>query len=297
MKVTKIHVVFKITLPLIAQERFDLYRMIPIPNVVNDTMAEIKPCNRFLGINAHRDQYVSMSQTDLNACMVMKANMYLCSNNQIIHSRGSEVCSCEVRLFANDSQPDCSLNEIEGNSTWIQMNHKNEWIYALRFAARFTAVCDDKILQLSLQGSGILKLQPTCILKHSFTTIYGHETVVSTAQSSYLSLGKTTDIIQINQIQPKLHNINTEHYNTQLSNLTAIQRQMSTRVWDLPSTIQTMDVHHTAVGYSALALSVAAIIYLIWKHKSRKHACNATPPQALPRTRIQDPEAEFSTTF
>lgn len=127
---TKDHVIFKITIPLCDQETFELYKLYPVPNILNNSLIAIKLCDEMLAMSPHRDQYFPMNSATLNACTLTKEDTYLCSNVQSKYNKGSEICSCEIELLNNNTNSVCNLERLSTNVTWTQLSSNNKWMYA-----------------------------------------------------------------------------------------------------------------------------------------------------------------------
>lgn len=119
-RLTRQYVVFKLTLPLVELEQFKMFQLIPVPNILNNTMVAIKSCTEFMGITASHKQYIILTKSELNSCDRIKEDMFLCSNVQTRYNYGSEICMCEINLYNNKTTPTCTLE----NSTtkWIQLS-------------------------------------------------------------------------------------------------------------------------------------------------------------------------------
>ena len=100
-RLTRQYVVFKLTLPLVELEQFKMFQLIPVPNILNNTMVAIKSCTEFMGITASHKQYIILTKSELNSCDRIKEDMFLCSNVQTRYNYGSEICMCEINLYNN----------------------------------------------------------------------------------------------------------------------------------------------------------------------------------------------------
>lgn len=275
--ITKQHVLFSITLPLVDQIKFDIYNLIPIPNWINDSMVMIDPCDSMLAINIEREQYFLVSTLLLKSCDAIRSDVFLCYNIQLRYHFGAETCSCEINLFNNNTLPTCTLKTIRTNVTWIPLAHQNQWIYTAASSTQATAVCDKEIIPLNLEGSGLLKIKPECILKHDFIHVAGQRLITTTLNHSYSSLGKfrelstgkfTKNPMYLDKNLP----VFSENYAAQMKELTNLQQKIQMQT---EHPLQYHSQHGIAVSYAALLTSISAItviliIYVSYK-KSRQY--------------------------
>lgn len=142
---TKGYAIFTIKLPLVNQEHFDLFNVIPVPVVINNTMFSLNNLTPLVPISLHWDQYFLMNTEKLNSCMQIEEGDFLCSGIQAIYNKGFGLQSCEVSLLSNESHPDCKFTELKTDAMWLQMKHKNDWIFTVKTLVRMTAVCGTEI--------------------------------------------------------------------------------------------------------------------------------------------------------
>ncbi|XP_037942525.1 uncharacterized protein LOC119675398 [Teleopsis dalmanni] len=296
--ITQQHAVFSITLPLIEHERFELFQLIPIPNWVNDS------CSSILAINTQHDQYFPLIKSELSLCETIKEEEFPCTNVRIRYNFGSEVCACEVNLFNNNTIPNSRLKHTINKLTWIPLNHKNQWIYATSTSSRATAVCNKEIISLNLKGSGLLTIDPDCVLKDNFVSMQGQQIIASTARYSYSSLDtiselrlqppmKTSDAYSGNST---LSTVRNNQYDQQLKELTVLQKVLqSYQINDLPNQFQSHKYYSFTIAYAALVIGLILIIIMMKKKLQKKHVeipsdeeATRTTPIPMPRRQSQE---------
>lgn len=294
--ITQSHIIFKILIPLCDQEPFDLYKLIPVPTTINNSLVAIKPCNDILAINAHKDQYIPISSTLLSSCTITRANTYLCSNVQSRYQKGSQICSCEIQLINNNTNLSCNIERLATNTTWTQLSNGNQWMYAFNLPRRISAVCSKRSQQLTLKGSGILTLEPQCVIKDNFITVTGHQSYSSSSYESYTGLGKLGDVVKPKHLESLFHEMHP--YNTQVQRLSELQKTLALQEsLDLPAKIQNINYHSSIVSYSALALSIGVVICIIWRIKSRQFNIRTPASEApCPQPRERSTTSDFAVT-
>lgn len=271
---TQQHAIFKITLPLVEHEKFNVFHLIPVPNLMNNTMAAIKPCTTFLGINASRKQYIPFTSSKFSSCDIIEQGVFVCSNIQIRYNFGANICTCEINLYSNKTTPTCILEKTDAK--WIPLDKENQWIYASPQSSKATAVCNREIIPISLKGSGLLTLDPECILKHDSITMNGRQAISSTIRSSYTSLGKISELSLPNNITVSIHNNNSTSINLEkiyaknMNELSNLQKTLKEEnIIELPNKFKSHQLHNHAIGYLALFLSLVTLIIIAKTRRSQ----------------------------
>jgi len=63
------HIIFTMQLPLSDTREFQIFYLIPIIAVLNNTLVTVKSTTHLLAISPHRDDFFSLSETQLDACL------------------------------------------------------------------------------------------------------------------------------------------------------------------------------------------------------------------------------------
>uniref|UniRef100_A0A1A9VFP1 Uncharacterized protein n=1 Tax=Glossina austeni TaxID=7395 RepID=A0A1A9VFP1_GLOAU len=115
-------------------------------------------------------------------------------------------------------------------------------------------------------GTGLLTIEPECIIQHESVHIAGHKSVTTTLTSAYTSLGELSELSQqefVNDGSTATFNYSvlSNHYATQLTELATIPHKLEV--------IQAVRIQHPdkpnhdfKVTCSALIISIAAIIII-----------------------------------
>ena len=164
----------------------------------------------------------------------------------------------------------------------------------LKYPVRLTAVCNRDIQQLTLSGSGLLRLNPRCVIKHNNIILQSHESYSSSTHLSYTSSAKLTDVANPEQIAPLLTKINLHQFKTHLDELTNLQHSLQHQQhFDFPAQIKVIRTHHLSIAYAALLVAIIGIIYTAVKttcFSSSKGASNVNKgasPTPAPRISLQ----------
>lgn len=277
------HTIFKINLPLIGPDELTLFKMIPMPAVINNTFITIHPSSSHLAVNAHQDQYYPLSEHDLSACTTIGGRRYLCTESHPIYRRGANISRCELNLLNNiTSLSTCQLKTIDCSPVWIRIPNTNQWIFAVKNATLLNAVCDGQASIITIDGTGILKLLPTCIVKQDLVTLQGQNIFSSSTRVSYTRLSQVPSFTDVNHVA-RIHQYET-NMTTHVMELQHLRNQLSIQQAELPTVLQHHNLRHTIMGSTGLLLVFAIIVYLFRQHLTKPCKNRATIPIPSPRT-------------
>ncbi|XP_075155714.1 uncharacterized protein LOC142229067 [Haematobia irritans] len=209
-------------------------------------------------------------------------------------SKGSMAASCEVDMFRHKPTNRCKLNIYKEPIIWQQLHHKNQWIYATTCEIDVSTVCGTKTLQYTLQGSGIINLEPICTLKTSEVTLRGHYNASSFIQASYSRFPKfnlTTHVRESTAILNSTDQLLINH----TEQLTDLQNKLQEAdLSTFRTTYHSDKHHHMVISYTALIMSsMLLIFYLGWRFLKRGGE-SIQPPTPQPRQTVPDTYAAQS---
>jgi len=180
------HVIFNIGLPLANNKRFQLFNVAPIAYVKNQRLITIKTQVTLMAISLHRDEFFVLTKATLNLCLKLKAKSYLCQQIQSSYHDSSGSHGCEIALFnKNKDTANCEFQVLKDSTVWYQLNHPNQWVFATNHTTTLNAVCGSEASQVIINGSGIIQVNPECVLKGDTITIQGHREFRSSVTASY----------------------------------------------------------------------------------------------------------------
>lgn len=294
-RITADYVIFKIKLPLVAIDDYELLKLTAIPWLSNDTFFKIRPASPFLMINLHRDTYYPLSDVEIRECMLAEGDCYLCHLDHPLYKQGSSTSACELSLLHH--KPVAGVCEIEAVGTgphWIQLHDPNTWIFSIAGKLAINAVCGTYLEELHVQHAGLLKLGDHCVIRQERLTIQGHKTLQSTYRRSYVPAINLSELIITSERTPSVDTYSST-YVDQHEELDRLQKQLAALRIELPNQIRPHDIHHYMLGYICLAAAIIIIIVVcrrrvIW-HKEHQ------PPTTDGDAEMQEPELSRITVY
>ncbi|XP_055388077.1 uncharacterized protein LOC129616464 [Condylostylus longicornis] len=291
-KITKTSVIFVLYIPLIKSTEFEVYKMIPFPQLINGTFCSIETSNELFWTNLHRDTAYTLSDIEWRDCISVSSENFSCEQLRPLYTKETKEVECEFNLIAQQTIADkCNIKLTKSNKYWVQLTRKNSWPYSLDKEYLFNTVCDGLVYQQRLKGTGLLNFHEICLLKDNGV-------VIQTFQISSSEYRKVSPSINMPQLQKELESslFSSVHINS--LNLTdtfsakygKIKQQLQA-LKKQENSFQAMsyhDKHQYIVSYSAIVVSALIIsMYISKKYIFNKNHKLVEQPQHI-QLRTQD---------
>ncbi|EDX03296.1 uncharacterized protein LOC6730532 [Drosophila simulans] len=179
---------FQITVPMLDAEKFNIYRLTPIPRLNNGVIQLVETETPYLGINDHLDSYFPLQ--NLDDCIKLGEERFVCRHNHIIYGTGDDSLACSLAAIRNQSSAVCTLRQVEEKSLWTQMVAPNSWMVALTKELTLIGVCSGERQELQINGSGILSIQSDCAVRSPAVTLHGQPRKTVPSKRGYAALQK-----------------------------------------------------------------------------------------------------------
>ncbi|XP_058982640.1 uncharacterized protein LOC131804174 [Musca domestica] len=293
--VTKYEIIFEVKIPLVNQQFFELFKIVAVPTIQNDTLIAIQPETEYISTDAHREEYILVKSEDISSCLKPNDDEYICRNQQSKLKKNALVNPCEINIFYNQSTSNCRLHKITGTAVWSQLHHQNKWIFATTADIESSMVCGSETNLIIIKNSGIMEIGPTCVIKNKFVTIHGHFAASSSLHTSYVRLKGIQYISRQEEIEKVSTNTNTTSYKIHQEELDNIQKHLhESTLKHLPQLIQSSNQHHHAVSYASLACCILILLGLLsW----RIHTKFKKPSQFIPTPAIRSHQSTIDVTM
>lgn len=167
-------IIFIIKLPLISQNHFYLYNLVPLPvyHAKLKAFLFILPSNKFLILSENRNLYTTLNS--LENCKTLDSSSMICEHNEPLHFTNSRpICETELLSSITDIPENCNTRMLHSRTeTWHKLINDNSWIYIFPKPIDVTLNCESqKISHLILNSTGIITLNENCKLYTSSTIL------------------------------------------------------------------------------------------------------------------------------
>nr|AMO27985.1 F protein [Lymantria dispar multiple nucleopolyhedrovirus]AMO65613.1 Efp [Lymantria dispar multiple nucleopolyhedrovirus] len=174
-KIVKTHVfklerrklIFILEVPLIDDQNYDVYQVIPIPLCGGDgKCAVIVPDSKYLGVSTNKRNYVRLEDDAPKACKMTSKNL-LCFKPKVVHV-SSEATLCDIKILLHyensyeNVQRDCDVRVGKFDPEIFHLiSDYNNWLYVLQRDTELTMDCADassasNVIRIAA-GTGIIR--------------------------------------------------------------------------------------------------------------------------------------------
>lgn len=259
--VTGDKIIFKSTLPLLHNEKFQIFKLIPVPTKEGSNLLWIESTVEFLLATINRGYFYPITEQEYEKCIEYGDNQFICERNKPLFTATTDKNKCEINLLEHKKQVtgDCQIRKTDLTNVWIPLQQTKQWIYVLPSEYAVDIICDNDIEHQNIEGEGILSIQQKCILKHDTMELsgmgsYEHEIKGSILPQLNLSSEMTKKQHRQENTQPKY--IKPE-WNTTEEKL----RNDRENEQELPENLDIHDIHHYSLGYTTIIIVVIFFAY------------------------------------
>lgn len=277
-------IIFKITLPLIFNERFQLFKLIAVPTIQDNGYLWFEPSTPFLLTTLRRNYYYPMTELELGKCKAYGKNSIICERKNQMFGAQARHIGCEIQLLnhAGNLNGNCKFKTSIIADTWIALHEPNKWIYAIYNHTQMDVICNNQIEHLQIHGEGIIQLQPHCTIRHAETEI--------TAQNNYdiaihdSILPEVNIIVEIDKYKQTRDPGFITFHKSNISTLDELIQTVKKQEEHLPETINAHDYHHYGLGYILMCIIFCYFVFRFIrrkKHNQRDIHIQMEPARAI----------------
>ncbi|KAI5635873.1 baculovirus F protein domain-containing protein [Phthorimaea operculella] len=261
-RVTEQYIIFEIKIPLINRENFDLYRVIPIPQQVeNNTIISIVPVSDHIAINLRKDTYLAMTKNDIQQCLHYDEYTSLCHTQKPVYNLQMDDGLCIRDLVTNK----CATKIETCRNNWTEMSKTNTYLFYCCGHCALRLICGSQITSIQVQKAGIIGFEQDCVIKGDDFTVFSHNNKrIETKMSADLYIPDIAPINHIINVSVPLIEMNST--SEQSSEITKIGKQIEQMKSEtpLPETLSYHDIHQfTAIYILMIGCMVASTVYVV----------------------------------
>lgn len=287
-RITQNNIIFSVKIPLPDTELYQTFRLIPLPISFKNEAVLIIPSSPYLIINAHRDRYYPLSETEFKQCFQTSENIHLCKPHNPIYDSQSNQSKCEVALLKHedDSYHTCEMRSKPKLKLWIQLLKQNSWIYATNEEVSIDVICHSQIINSTIINfQGIVQLKSGCSIKQNGLTVIAQDTVKSIFDYSFLpSANIEKALAALKQREVKDDTLNFTNFHDKLESLRELIKQQRLQE-ETPLLATNHDIHHYTMIYLVIFTGIIVCTYFIIYHRKQAGDYHGrTKPAPAPRS-------------
>lgn len=284
IQATTLHeqLVFKITLPLVMNEQFQVFKLLAVPTRQDERYIWVEPSTQFILTTVRRNYYYPISERELDKCALYGNGAIICERKRQMYGSSTSQIGCEIQLLNHGSElnGNCTLRATAIEDTWIALSEPNKWIYVIYNTKQMDVICNDDIEHLPIEGEGIIRLHPHCVIRHSSVEITAQNNYESAIPGSILPEINIT--MEIAKYKQKYDATPLSFRRSNISTLNEMIEATKNNEKQLPETLDIHDIHHYGLGY---ALVLGIICYIIFSFIRRRQQGQKDLPVEMTSTR------------
>lgn len=151
-----------VKIPLV-RDIFQCERIIAVPFHSENQTKKLAITYEYLFTNAEMQQYYLVGKEEKETCNETIEDHTICELNRVaikMNKHGKHECEYELR---KNNSNECNEITLHGKQHWENIKN-NQWLYAAN-NSRAKITCKEREYSVTLNGSGILTLEPRCKLE------------------------------------------------------------------------------------------------------------------------------------
>ncbi|KAF9805595.1 hypothetical protein SFRURICE_020980 [Spodoptera frugiperda] len=269
------YLIIEIKIPLIERDLYEVFHLIPVPRITeNNMMMKVETISQMAAINMRKDSYLTITDTDLQSCLLQNPATILCHIRRPIHHMKDDHSLCETIPGTRT----CKTKSTPCKNDWIDLSPENKYYYLCCDDCNVKLLCESQVRAIRLSQAGLLRVGDGCLVKTEDFMVYS-----STRLSSKIST--KTKIISP-EIAPINHLINitmpeftyeaNPNNSDNIDQFEAIKKSIEIMKQSAPlsTNISYHDVHqYTAIYLIVFGILVlaAAYCFTLWRRQHKGH--------------------------
>lgn len=262
MGLSQNNIIIEIKIPIISNEVFQLFNLIPVPVYHNNQFTYIKPKTNYLAVTLSREHYVLFSENYFKNCYSYQDNHMLCHNKGPVFTTVASNNQCEIEILKHSKEipKSCEIRSVQLKRFWSPMVAKNSWIFSVKLQRTIDVICQENIQSVQLHNSGILKIKGGCHIKDDDITIAAESEVKTKFNISFLPTHNLSAFILQEKRKPQLttYDHHDQSFRDDINRIQQLINQQGTSEI-IDDHVNMHDVHHYTVIYLIVLIIAAAI--------------------------------------
>ncbi|XP_047989420.1 uncharacterized protein LOC125228784 [Leguminivora glycinivorella] len=266
-RVTDTYFFFELHIPLISDEDYTLHRAIPLPVKSTQDTVIVQTSARYIAVNLQKNTYISFKEEDLQECVQLKPETFICNKNLPVFNLHNENIPCEAKLISHRTSTPCDVAHTSCQNAWIELHSPNAWLAICCDTCTLRAICEQDVTSHTMTSSGIVTLAQGCILQSKYLTIHSLNQYNSKMKMDYeINVPSVTS--SINRIAnltyhniPHLYHTERKHKDTDVEEVDNRIQFQKNKEQGFQTTLTTHDIHQYTISYALLAAVISAAVF------------------------------------
>lgn len=259
--------VFVLEVPLIDNETYNYYKVIPIPIFHSPNTFTIIPKYPYMMVN--RLKYIPV----VSPCVEIENDKVLCAETNVVQYP-TETCIEQIMLLKNNYKS-CIQNHIEIEKTKIQKVTNNQWLVYSEENLIITENCNAEILKYTVLGTYIVTPGQQC------ETQIGDVIVTGTTNATIFSL--QLPLIQMPELQQHIQRTSkkVDLRNVDFSDVKEVLQSAKFSEIDDTTQIVTIEISIWTI-FVYIIIIILIVIFITYKFQLISFCRNFPKPSATP---------------
>jgi hypothetical protein len=196
------NIVFEFIIPIISRSKRELYEIIPAPMIRDEYLIYIQPETPYIITNSMKTEIGYLNEADIEKCIKINGNEYICSSNLPIFNKKTNENYCELTIFlkTEGESNNCVFKTMPKRDSFIKIKDTEQYYYVAANKIVASTLCKDKPGEVVLEGTGLLTINESCsvfsanfrITSQSITNVVKqNDYVISSFMTNTITNGKS----------------------------------------------------------------------------------------------------------
>lgn len=269
------YLIIEIKIPLIERDLYEVFNLIPVPRIMKDhMMREVETISELAAINIRKDSYLTITDTDLQSCLIQNSVTILCHIKRPIRYMKDDHSLCET--IPNTRT--CKTKTNSCKNDWRDLTSENKYYYLCCNECNVKLLCVNQVEAVKLSGAGLLRVGEGCLVKTEDFFVYSNKRLTSKITTTTKIMSPEISPINylINVTMPETSYELNPNNSDNLKQFEAIKRNLEIMKQSEP--LSTNISYHDVHQYTAIYLTILGILLLVaaywfkrcWRHGQQK---------------------------
>jgi hypothetical protein len=192
----------ELTIPIVSDTIYKLFKIIPVPMIVEGEFKVIIPDSNMFMTNARRDEYIPLKEDEYQDCRGIERRKIICKQNEPIIFGEDNACELKIMHQATLKQiPDiCKTKVIPPGNYFVHLNDINTFFCTIAKPTTLQVICGEEHDNIELEESGTLIIKPGCYIKNDHFMLKSHATAFAMKERIITPMAKFKSIQQPKQL-------------------------------------------------------------------------------------------------